>query len=410
MNMSISLSRIKISKDKIESIIRGYDIDNILDTETLKSILSFYPNEDEKKALLNYTDDIEKLSYPDQFCRMLVSIENCQNILNILLFKKQLSGKISNMLLQIRVLKETVLSINNSEQFKSILYILRQMGNYLNAGTSNGKALGFSVNSLSKLESIKGINKEKTSLLEIFIKIIKKDNPGLTNFYKDFKKLEESKHCFKDEIDKNIIDLKTMINKILNEKDTNNEDYLVFINNVEHYTKAKMECLELSEQFLNDEIEKTILIFGENKAKFNINEFIKNISNFIDKYKALSLEMSKKESRILKKKISDEKKKKEINNVNAGLQKICDNTIKSIAKKINLKNMLLEMQKEKKDMIINNELLKINTQRGNSKIIIKEKNNNFVYNKDYKEKTHANKNKNIVNMPMTTRKNYNISN
>ena len=64
------------------------------------------------------------------------------------------------MLLQIRILQETVISINNSEQFKSILFILRQMGNYLNSGTNAGKAFGFSVNSLSKLDSIKGINKE----------------------------------------------------------------------------------------------------------------------------------------------------------------------------------------------------------------------------------------------------------
>ena len=189
MNMSISLSKIKISIDKFESLIKAYDIDNILDMETLKTILSFFPNDDEKKALVSYNDDIQKLSYPDKFCRMLVSIENCQKILNILLFKKQLSGKIGNMLLQIKVLKETVISINNSEQFKSVLFILRQIGNYLNTGTNNGKALGFNINSLSKLDSIKGINKEKTSLLETLTLIIKKDNSGLINFYKDFKKL-----------------------------------------------------------------------------------------------------------------------------------------------------------------------------------------------------------------------------
>ena len=172
MNMSISLSKIKIDKDKLYSLILAYDSDNMLDIETLKSILYFFPSEDEKKALLNYNDDIQKLSYPDQFCRMLVSIENCHKILQILLFKKELSGKISNMLLQIRVLKEAVISINNSEQFKSILFILRQIGNYLNSGTSNGKAFGFSISSLTKLDSIKGINKEKTTLLELFIILI----------------------------------------------------------------------------------------------------------------------------------------------------------------------------------------------------------------------------------------------
>ena len=407
MNMSISLSKIKISIDKFESLIKAYDIDNILDMETLKTILSFFPNDDEKKALLSYNDDIQKLSYPDKFCRMLVSIENCQKILNILLFKKQLSGKISNMLLQIKVLKETVISINNSEQFKSVLFILRQIGNYLNTGTSNGKALGFNINSLSKLDSIKGINKEKTSLLETLTLIIKKDNSGLINFYKDFKKLEESKNCFKDEIDKTVVELKTMINKILKEKETNNEDYLVFINSVEQYTSAKMDCLELSLQFLNDEIDKTILIFGENKSKFNINVFIKNISNFVDKYKLCSLEISKKEARILKKKISEEKKKKEITNVNADLQKICDNAIKSIAKKTNLKNGLNDkIQKDKNGVEKNGEIYNINSARGESKIIKEEKKQivDFIQNKDQNKKDiNINLNKEGLNLPMTDR-------
>ena len=372
LNMSISLSKIKMTKEKLESLIRVYDIDNILDIETIKSILYFYPKEDEKNALLNYNDDIQKLTYPDQFCKMLISIENCQKILTILLFKKQLSGKISNMLLQIKVLKDAIMSINNSEQFKSILFILRQIGNYLNCGTSVGKAFGFSINSLSKLDNVKGINKEKTSLLEIFITILKKDNPGLINFYKDFKKLEESKNCIKEEIDKNITDLKIMINKILKEKETKNEEYLEFINNVENYSMAKMDCIDLSDQFLNDEIDKTILIFGENKSQFNINDFIKNIRNFVNNYKTCSLEISKRESRMLKKKILEDKKKKDITIINNDLLKICDNTKKIISKKVNIN----DIEKDKNFKTQSNS--KRNSQEGESQIINKTKNDEIV--------------------------------
>ena len=405
MNMSISLSKIKIDKDKLYSLITSYDIDNVLDIETLKSILCFFPNEDEKKALLNYKDDIQKLSYPDQFCRMLASIENCHKILQILLFKKQLSRKISNMLLQIRVLQETVISINNSEQFKSILFIIRQIGNYLNSGTNNGKAFGFSINSLSKLDSVKGINKEKTSLLELFIILIKKDNPGLINFYKDFKKLEESKNSFKDEIDKNVMELKSTINKIMKEKEnTNNEDYILFIKNIENYSLAKIDCLQLSLQLLNDEIDKTLLIYGENKSNFNINVFIKNISNFVEKYKACSLEISKKEARLLKKKISNEKKKKELNNVNIDLQKICDKTIKSIQKKINIKNSILEIKSERNNLSQKNEMFQINSQRGVKIKVMNRIENNEINIKNNIEENIDKRNKQKENLPLTDRK------
>ena len=394
MNISICLSKIKLSKDKLESLIKVYDMNNLLDVDTIQSILCFFPKDEEQKALLNYNDDIEKLTYPDQFCKMLVSIENCQKILKLLLFKKQLSGKVSNMILQLKILKDAVLSINNSEQFKSVLFILRQIGNYLNAGTSVGKAFGFSINSLSKLDSIKGINKERTSLLEEFIMIIKKDNPGLINFYKDFKKLEESKNCTKDEIDKNIIDLKLMINQIIKEKETKtkNEEYLEFINDMETYTKSKMDCLELTEQCLNDEIDKTIIIYGENQSKFNINNFIKNIIAFVDKYKACCLEISKRESKILKKKIIEVKKKKEIPIINIEIQKICENTKKCFTKRGYLKiDIDKDRERVRKIKTQRNGSLKIFTQKRESQLI---KIKNSEINKD---KTMEVNKKNIIN-------------
>jgi len=351
MNMSISLSKIKLSTDKLEKLIKAYDIDNILDIETLNLLLYFFPTEEEKKALINYNDDIRKLSIPEQLCTMLVSIEKCQNIIKILIFKKQLSGKVSNILIQIKILQEAITSINNSEQFKCILFILRQIGNYLNVGTSIGKAFGFSVNSLSKLDSIKGINKEKTSLLEYLILMIKKDNPELINFYKDFKNLEHSKNCNKEEIDKSMMEIKRIIKEIIKEKETNNKDYLVFIDNVVKYTKAKMDCLELSLKFLNDEIEKTIIMFGENKSKFNVNEFIRSVDNFVEKFKSITMEIAQREIRIQKKKTFEEKRKRESKIVNTDSPKnnanININIIKCKAKKIYLrKDLLLNIKRE----------------------------------------------------------------
>ena len=374
MNMSISLSKIKISKDKLEKLIKAYDIDNILDIETLNLLLYFFPTEEEKKALINYNDDIRKLSIPEQLCTMLVSIEKCQKIIKILIFKKQLSGKVSNILIQIKILQEAITSINNSEQFKSILFILRQMGNYLNMGTSIGKAFGFSVNSLSKLDSIKGINKEKTSLLEYLILMIKKDNPELIYFYKDFKNLEQSKNCIKEEIDKNIMEIKGIINEIIKEKDATNKDYLMFIDNVVKYTKAKMDCLELSLKFLNDEIEKTIEMFGENKSKFNVNEFIRNVDNFVEKYKLISMEITQREIRLQKKKTFEEKRKREMKIVNTDYQRTNANAniIKCMAKKKYLrKDLILNIKREINAMEKPHDIFN-NSERGDPELLRKE--------------------------------------
>ena len=218
-------------------------------------------------------------------------------------------------------------------------------------GTSIGKALGFSVNSLSKLDSIKGINKEKTSLLEYLILTIKKDNPELMNFYKDFKNLDHSKNCIKEEIDKNIIEIKSIIKEIIKEKETNNKDYLVFIDNVVKYTKAKMDCLELSLKLLNNQIEKTMEIFGENKSKFNINEFIRNVDNFVEKFKLISMEITQREIRIQKKKTFEEKRKREMKIVNTDYQKNNGNANINI-NKANIVKYINKNKYLKKDLLI----------------------------------------------------------
>ena len=349
MNVSISLKKMKINKDKLQQLIKAYDIDNILDLDLIQTINNIFPSDEEKRQLLEYNGDLTKLSEPDNFCRMLVSIENCKKILEILEFKKQLPEKINDILLKIHTLQECTSSINNSEQFKSILYLIRQMGNYLNTGTSNGKALGFSISFLDKLDMIKGYNKEKSNFLEIFTTIIKKDNVNLLNFYKEFKKLDEASNCNKDELDKQIALVQKGITGIQNEKEkTKEENYLMFLNNTENYCSAKMDCINLTNKFLDNEIEKTISIFGENPKNFNLSSFIKIIKNFTEKFKKCLLEISQKEARLLKKMIMEEKKKKKKENmktvVNADIKKICDNTRKTIARKTHIKNNLCDIR------------------------------------------------------------------
>ena len=342
MNIAISLKKMKIKKEKLQELIKAYDIDNILDLDIIQTINNIFPNDEEKQKLLEYKGDLTKLSEPDNFCRMLVSIDNCKKILEILEFKKQLPEKINDIIIKIHTLQECISSINKSEQFKIILYLIRQMGNYLNAGTSNGNSLGFSINFLDKLDLVKGFNKEKSSFLEIFTTIIKKNNINLLNFYKEFKKLDEASNCNKDELDNQISSIQKEITNIQKEKEkTKEENYLMFLNNTENYCNAKMDCVNLTKKVLENEIIKTISIYGESKKNFNLSNFIKIIQNFTEKFKKCLLDISQKEARLLKKMIMEEKKKKKKENmitiVNADIKKICDNTRKTIARKTHIK-------------------------------------------------------------------------
>ena len=302
MNIQISLSKVKFTQEKMKDILTTYDQDNIFDIDTIETIISLYPTDEETNLLKNYTGDVSALSPPEQFCYMLISIDNCIKILNFLKFKKNLVNDVRVILISIRILSETLKSINNSMKFKQVLFTIRQIGNYLNHGTANGKALGFSITSLDKLDNIKSYNKDKSSLFDFVVMNIKKKEPELIAFYNEFNRLDEGCQIDKAELDKQIKTIESGINLIHNEiNKTKNEGYLVFLNHLDKYSSVKLECVKITNKMLNDEIEKIIVTYGINKAKFNLSTFLKTINDFVEKFKSIYIKLLRKEAKVLKK-------------------------------------------------------------------------------------------------------------
>ena len=261
-----------------------------------------------------FKGDLNVLQPQEKFMKNLIEIENCKKILTFLQYKKSLSSEVAIILNKIRILQECVISINQSNEFKNILFIIRQIGNFLNFGTSNGKAFGFSIFSLEKIDDVKSFNKEKTSLLEFLVLNVKNKNNQLINFYKEFKFIQEASQTDKNELEKNIMILITNLNKIKKEKETKNENFLLFSNNVEKYSSIKIECVKISNKMLDNEIENCVYLFGEDEKKFDVTKFIKIIFDFVEKFKLKLIEISQKEAKLLKKKINEEKKKKKKEN------------------------------------------------------------------------------------------------
>lgn len=302
MNIQISLSKVKFTQEEMKDILTTYDQDNIFDIDTIETIISLYPTDEETNLLKNYTGDVSALSPPEQFCYMLISIDNCIKILNFLKFKKNLINDVRVILISIRILSETLKSINNSMKFKQVLFTIRQIGNYLNHGTANGKALGFSITSLDKLDNIKSYNKDKSSLFDFVVMNIKKKEPELIAFYNEFNRLDEGCQIDKAELDKQIKTIESGINLIHNEiNKTKNEGYLVFLNHLDKYSSVKLECVKITNKMLNDEIEKIIVTYGINKAKFNLSTFLKTINDFVEKFKSIYIKLLRKEAKVLKK-------------------------------------------------------------------------------------------------------------
>lgn len=87
---------------------------------------------------------------------------------------------------KISIIRDAATVVTKSQSFQRFLLVVLEVGNYLNHGTLKGDAFGFNLNSLQLLESCKGYDSDKTSLLRFVLKQLQQEDPSCLAFINDF--------------------------------------------------------------------------------------------------------------------------------------------------------------------------------------------------------------------------------
>ena len=314
MQLSISFTKLPFTFNELKQSLLTYNKSNILSLETLSTLLHLFPKQDEITLLQQYRKDnvhninISLLGKPETFYYMLLDIPHSKQIIQFLHFEQMTLMEHNDILNKLKIIQNTSNEIICSLSFKVILFILLRIGNFLNYGYIKGNAYGFKINSLNIIDGVKTFTKDKQNLLDFLIINIKHMNvnntyKGLLSFYEDFPSLKNAIEIDLNDVDRRISVIDKGINDIENEiaKEIESEmEYKMFLNEMVVKIKNVFTNINQQKQSMQNDIDKLVEMFGEEKDKFKFTEFVKNVHNFCEKFKNAVIKHTQEENRKCK--------------------------------------------------------------------------------------------------------------
>lgn len=207
---------------------------------------------------------------------------------------------------KLRLIEETVESINNSKHLKSVFEIILAVGNYMNDTTKQAK--GFKLSSLQRLSFMKD-DKNSMTFLHYVEKIIRIQYPELLSFLTELSKCLEISKFSIETISADCKDYAQSIKNVQNSIDIGNlSDLSKFHPNDKVLNvilpslpraKRKGELLIDQANYTFNEFDKLMKYFGEDPHdSFVKNSFISKFANFINDFKKAQTENIKREEEL----------------------------------------------------------------------------------------------------------------
>lgn len=207
---------------------------------------------------------------------------------------------------KLRLIDETVESINQSKHLKSVFEIILAVGNYMNDTTK--QAQGFKLSSLQRLSFMKD-DKNSMTFLHYVEKIIRTQYPELLEFINELSKCLETAKFSIETIANDCKEYSQSIKNVQSSIDIGNlsdvskfhpqDRLLKVILPALPRAKRKSELLTDQATYTFSEFDKLMIYFGEDPSdSFVRNSFISKFSNFINDFKKAQTENIRREDEV----------------------------------------------------------------------------------------------------------------
>jgi len=293
------------------------DEDKLTPEFTVK-LLDNLPEADERAAIQAWLesngDRLEKMTNADQYFHNIGKITQLRPRLECFNFKLTFASKVNEIKPALLRVKQATTSMKaNSDNFLKVCEVVLAVGNFLNSGTNNGNANGFNIRTLTKLDSLKGVDKA-TSLLTYIVKFIeKKYADSAAKWSQDLAPIEyATKIDFEGvltdlgEVKRGLLSTEQKVPTVAKADEKWDVFYKLMPQAIENLKGDMTELEELSTK-VQEEFKSLVTAFGEDAAKAKPEEFFGIIKQFLDAW-----EKEKKDMKL--KELSEEKeaKKKEL--------------------------------------------------------------------------------------------------
>ncbi|XP_004638781.1 FH2 domain-containing protein 1 [Octodon degus] len=281
MNIGIFLKQFKKSPQSIvEDIRQGRSED--YESETLREFLKLSPKSEEVKKLKAFSGDEAKLSLADSFLRFLIQVPNYSLRVEAMVLKKEFLHSCSSLHTDMTVLINATKELMSCKALHSILHLVLQAGNIMNAGGYAGNAVGFKLSSLLKLADTKA-NKPGMNLLHFVAQEAQKKDASLLNFSEKLYHVQEASRLSLDNTEAELKSL-SVRTKSLEENIKRDGELCQQMADFLQFATEKLTELDRCREKLQREAHTLIDFFCEDKETMTLDECFQIFRDFCTKF------------------------------------------------------------------------------------------------------------------------------
>lgn len=156
----------------------------------------YLPTAEEVSVLRGYRGELELLGPAERYMMVMIECPDAQKRIKCILFRQQFRNRKEELINAIRRLEGVCDDVKMSIKLKKVLKTILKVGNQLNDGEDH---MGFTVDSLLKLQSQKAFDK-KTSILQYVVRLISRNDETCLAFPEDLVHLTESERLSIDQV------------------------------------------------------------------------------------------------------------------------------------------------------------------------------------------------------------------
>ncbi|XP_009070598.1 PREDICTED: LOW QUALITY PROTEIN: FH2 domain-containing protein 1 [Acanthisitta chloris] len=269
MNIGIFLKQFKKSAESIiEDIYHGRS--ESYGSELLHEFLKLLPEAEEVKKLKDFDGDVSKLSQADSFMYLLIQVPNYALRIEAMVLQREFSPSCASLQDDMKIIRRATKELMTCEELHSILHLVLQAGNIMNAGGYAGNAVGFKLSSLLKLADTKA-NKPGMSLLHFVALEAQKKDAALLKFSEKIRSVHDAARLSIDNVE---TELHSLSFKARSVKDSIQRDPRLFhqMESFLQFAVRHLKELEHQKRELQKEGNALIDFFCEDKETMKLDE------------------------------------------------------------------------------------------------------------------------------------------
>ncbi|TRY83825.1 hypothetical protein DNTS_031965 [Danionella cerebrum] len=310
-NLSIFLGSNRMPYEDMMNVILEVN-ESVLTENMVQSLLKLLPEQEQLNTLSEMKEEYEELAESEQFGVVISSVKRLKARLGAILFKLQFEEQVGNVKPELVAVTAACEELQQSKSFARLLEITLLLGNFLNAGSRNAKAFGFSISYLCKLRDTKSADQKQT-LLHFLAETCQEQYPEIMTFPDELIHVEKASKVSAETLQKNLDQMGRQIKNLEADIETfppPQSDRDNFVSTArEHFEK-----LQLMHQNMEKQYEDLGKYFVFNPKKMSPEEFFGDLNNFKNMFQQAVKENQKRkeaEEKIKRAKLAREKAEKE---------------------------------------------------------------------------------------------------